>query len=238
MEINSINNDRVKNWVKLNNKKYRDESNTYLVEGDHLVNEAIKNGVAKEIITLKEINSDIPEFIVTEEIMKKISNQVTISDIACVCNKQVEKDAFGKVLILDSLQDPGNLGTIIRSAVAFNFDTIILGNNTVDLYNDKVIRSSEGMIFNINIIKRDLSKIIPELKLKGYTIFGTDVDNGVEADILTKYENIAIVIGNEGNGMSAMVKDMCDEFINIPINDKCESLNAAVAASILMYVGR
>ncbi len=235
MIINSLNNSKVKNWTKLKQKKYRDLTNTFLVEGDHLVNEAIKNNLAMEIISLHEFASDLPTYVVSKEVMQKITSQMSISDICCVCHKKLEEPMQGKILLLDSLQDPGNLGAIIRSAVAFNFATIVLGNNTVDLYNEKVIRSCEGMLFNINIIRQDLTKTITKLKEKNYTIYGTDVIKGIDVNDIQNNSLVALIIGNEGSGISSNIKALCDKLINIRINAKCESLNAAVAASILMY---
>lgn len=105
----------------------------------------------------------------------KISNQQSISYNVAVVNFISEDTINGNILILDNLQDPGNLGTIIRSATAFNINTIILSDDSVDLYNPKVVRATEGMIFNLNIIRRDLSEIIPVLKNLGYKLIGTDV---------------------------------------------------------------
>ena len=136
--------------------------------------------------------------------------------------------------MLDNLQDPGNLGTIIRSAVAFNIGTIIISDDSVDLYNPKVVRSTEGMIFNLNVIRRNLKEVIPVLKRQGYKIVGTLVNAGDDLKNIDK-ENVCIIIGNEGNGMSLDIRDMCDNFTNIKISDNCESLNAGVAASIIMY---
>ena len=137
-------------------------------------------------------------------------------------------------MLLDHIQDPGNLGTIIRSAVAFNFSTIIVSEDTVDFYNDKVIRSSEGMIFNINLVKDDLLSIIPVLKEKGYKIYGTDVKKGKNIKTIDN-KQCAIIIGSEGKGMSIEVKELCDDFIYINMSKTCESLNAAFASSIIMY---
>ena len=166
--------------------------------------------------------------------MEKISNQQSISYNVAVVNFIPEDAINGNILILDNLQDPGNLGTIIRSATAFNINTIILSDDSVDLYNPKVVRATEGMIFNLNIIRRDLNKIIPVLKNLGYKLIGTDVKKGMDVRNIRK-ENVAIVIGNEGSGMKNETKNMCDEFINIKMMDTCESLNAGVAASIIMY---
>lgn len=231
MKITSIHNDNVKYWVSLKNKKIRDKERKFIVEGDHLIEEARKNNLIEYIISCVDENAD---FYVTKEIMEKISDQKSISYNAAVVKFIPEDSVNGNVIILDDLQDPGNLGTIIRSSVAFNIDTIIISDTSVDLYNPKVVRSTEGMIFNLNIIRRNLEGIIPVLKNLGYKIVGTDVNEGIDVRNISK-ENVAIIIGNEGNGMSENVKEMCDEFINIKINKSCESLNAGVAASIIMY---
>lgn len=231
MKITSIHNDNVKYWVSLKNKKIRDKERKFIVEGDHLIEEARKNNLIKYIISCVDEDAD---FYVTKEIMEKISDQKSISYNAAVVKFIPEDSVNGNVIILDNLQDPGNLGTIIRSSVAFNIDTIIISDTSVDLYNPKVVRSTEGMIFNLNIIRRNLEEIIPALKNLGYKIVGTDVNEGIDVRNISK-ENVAIVIGNEGSGMSENVKKMCDEFINIKINKSCESLNAGVAASIIMY---
>jgi len=237
MQINSLNNERVKNWCKLNIKKYRDRENLFLVEGEHLVNEAIKCNAAKEIILLEgsTFNTDLPVYEVTESIMKKITNQVSISNICAVCHKLEENDIKGNVIMLDEVQDPGNLGTIIRSASAFNADTIVLSENTVDLYNDKVIRSSEGMIFHVNIIKRNLCKIIDELQNQNYYVYGTKVDGGKNIKEINTPEKFAVVMGNEGAGVSSNILNQCDEYLYIPMNENCESLNVGVATSIILY---
>lgn len=231
MKVTSIHNDNVKYWVSLKNKKIRDKERKFIVEGDHLIEEARKNNLIEYIISCVDENAD---FYVTKEIMEKISDQKSISYNAAVVKFIPEDSVNGNVIILDNLQDPGNLGTIIRSSVAFNIDTIIISDTSVDLYNPKVVRSTEGMIFNLNIIRRNLEGIIPVLKNLGYKIVGTDVNEGIDVRNISK-ENVAIIIGNEGNGMSENVKEMCDEFINIKINKSCESLNAGVAASIIMY---
>jgi TrmH family RNA methyltransferase len=232
MKIESLTNKHVKEWVKLKNKKYRDEVGLFLVEGDHLINEALKKGLIKEIIsTDNQVKAD---YYVTDEIMKKISNQVSISSSVAVVKKLEEKEISGKILVLDDIQDPGNLGTIIRSAVAFNFSTIILSNNSVDVYNDKVIRSSEGMIFHINIIRKNIIEFLKEMKDK-YLILVTDVVDGENIKKYNKTDNVILIIGNEGNGVSNEVKTYANHKIKLNMNKSCESLNAGVAASILMY---
>ena len=218
MKITSMHNDLVKFWVSLKNKKVRDKERKFIVEGDHLIDEARKNNLIEYVISCVD----------------EISNQQSISYNVAVVNFIPEDAINGNILILDNLQDPGNLGTIIRSATAFNINTIILSDDSVDLYNPKVVRATEGMIFNLNIIRRDLSEIIPVLKNLGYKLIGTDVKKGMDVRNIRK-ENVAIVIGNEGSGMKNETKNMCDEFINIKMMETCESLNAGVAASIIMY---
>lgn len=231
MKITSIHNDNVKYWVSLKSKKIRDKERKFIVEGDHLIEEARKNNLIEYIISCVDEDAD---FYVTKEIMEKISDQKSISYNAAVVKFIPEDSVNGNVIILDNLQDPGNLGTIIRSSVAFNINTIIISDTSVDLYNSKVVRATEGMIFNLNIIRRNLEGIIPVLKNLGYKIVGTDVNEGIDVRNISK-ENVAIVIGNEGSGMSDSVRNLCDEFINIKISKACESLNAGVAASIIMY---
>ena len=229
MKIDSLSNTKVKNWNKLKEKKYRDETGLFLVEGDHLIKEALKKQMVVSTIGLNETY----DYTVNPEILKKLSSQKSGTKEIAVVKKIEEKKVDGdKILILDNIQDPGNLGTIIRSAVAFNINTIILSDDCVDLYNDKVIRSSEGMIFNINIVRKKLIEIIPKIKENGYTVYATTV-NG--KGYFENDSKIALVIGNEGNGIKEDILNLCDKNIKIKMNKECESLNAGVAASILMY---
>lgn len=238
MLITSLNNDHIKELCKLNVKKYRDESDSFLIETKHLVLEAYKEGIIKELILEKDeiFPLDVPITYVTKPILKKISNTESPSNVMAVVSKRKESKEIGeKILILDHIQDPGNLGTIIRSAVAFNIDTIVLSKDTVDLYNPKVVRANQGMMFHINIIVRDTVSFIKELKEKDYKIIGTKVTNGKDVKDASIYSHFALVIGNEGKGISNEVDELCDEYLYIKMNDSCESLNASVAASILLY---
>lgn len=237
MHITSINNEYIKEISKLNEKKYRDKSNKYLIEGLHLVTEALKYDIIDTIIIREDFSyeTDIKHIIVSNEVMKKLSDNPSIPKIMAVVNKKESTISGNKILLLDRLQDPGNLGTIIRSAVAFNFDTIILSNDTVDLYNSKVLRSTQGMLFNINILRQDLTSVINELKNNNYTIYGTKVDNGNDVKEINKINKFALIIGNEGTGISDNILKQCDKYLYIKMNNNCESLNAGVAASILMY---
>lgn len=237
MYITSINNEYIKEISKLNEKKYRDKSNKYLIEGLHLVTEALKYDIIDTIIIREDFSyeTNIKHIIVSNEVMKKLSDNPSIPKIMAVVNKKESTISGNKILLLDRLQDPGNLGTIIRSAVAFNFDTIILSNDTVDLYNSKVLRSTQGMLFNINILRQDLTNVINELKNNNYTIYGTKVDNGNDVKEINKINKFALIIGNEGTGINDNILKQCDKYLYIKMNNNCESLNAGVAASILMY---
>ena len=149
MKITSLKNDKVKYWVNLKNKKFRDQEKVFLVEGDHLISEAKKYGEILEYISITDEQAD---YFVTKEIMQKISAQKSISNSVAVVKFLKQKEISSRILILDNLQDPGNLGTIIRSAVAFNFTDIILSNESVDIYNPKVIRATEGMLDRKSVV--------------------------------------------------------------------------------------
>ena len=239
MVITSTDNDRIKGYIKLKERKNRKKSNEFLVEGTHLVLEACKKGIVKEIILEEDASfiTDLPIVYVSKEIMKKLSEMDTPSNVMAVCNMLDNKISGEKFLLLDDIQDPGNLGTIIRSAMAFNVDTIVLSPNTVDLYNPKVVRATQGMMFHINIVINDLKEVIEELKSRDIPIYGTRVDSGSDVRLLRdeKTDKYALIMGNEGNGVSTDILDMCDEYLYIKMNDKVESLNVGVATSILLY---
>ncbi len=235
--ISSLDNKKIKNYSKLLQKKYRDIDNLFIVEGEHLVKEAYTSNVLVEVIMCEdyEVDIDVPITYVTYEVIKKLSNTLNPQRIMGICKKVDRKEIGNKVLILDDIQDPGNLGTIIRSSVAFNIETIILSNNSVDVYNDKVIRASEGMFFKINIIRDDIVKIINELKDNDYMIYGTKVDNGEDINKIRAPFKYALVMGNEGAGVSDKVLSLCDKYLYIPMNSNCESLNVGVATSIILF---
>ena len=237
MIIESVDNKKIKYLKKLKEKKYRDEEKKFLIEGEHLVLEAYKSGLLEEVILCNnEIDLDIDKIYVSENVMKSLSDLPSKAWIIGVC-KIVDNilDYNSNVLILDGVQDPGNLGAIIRSAVAFNIKNIVLSKDTVDLYNTKVLRSAQGMNFHLNIIREDITKIINELKNNNYIIYGTDVINGIDVKSIKNDGKYAIIMGNEGNGISPIVKSLVDKNIYIKMNENCESLNVAVSASIILY---
>ena len=237
MIIESVDNKKIKNLRKLKQKKYRDKEKLFLIEGIHLVLEAYKSGNLVEVILEEneEIDIQVETIYVTKEVLKSLSELETPYNIIGVCKFLEEKNIGSKVLILDDIQDPGNLGTIIRSSVAFNIDTIILSDKTVDLYNSKVIRATQGMNFHINIIRGNIKQYITKLKEENYVIYTTDVNDGKDIKSVNKSEKCAIIMGNEGRGVSSEIKNMADEKIYINMNENCESLNVAVATSIILY---
>lgn len=237
MLYTSIDNNKIKNIKKLNSKKYRDKTNLFLVEGEHLVLEAYKKGYLKELFLESDtiFPLDVQTNYLTNNVINYISELETPQNIIGICNKLEKKEIGDRILILEDIQDPGNLGTIIRSSVAFNIDTIVLSKNCVDLYNSKVVRASQGMLFHINIITEDLFKFLPKLKDLNFKIYGTRVTHGKSIKSIEKNSKFAIIMGNEGNGMSDEISELCDEFVYIDMNSACESLNVGVAASIILY---
>lgn len=236
MLITSVNNEHIKELSKLKEKKYRDKLGLFLIEGEHLINEALRENLITEIFALENTNYNYNNITyVTENVMKKLSSTDSIPKVIGVSKKRKEENIGDRILILEDIQDPGNLGTIIRSSVAFNIDTLILSPKSVDLYNSKVIRSTEGMIFHLNIIVRDLESIIKDLKKDNYLILGTNVNNGINIKDINIPNKYALIIGNEGKGMSSEISNLCDKNIYIKMNERVESLNASVAASILLY---
>lgn len=224
--IESINNEKIKKYAKLKDKKYREEMGLFIIEGEHLVNEA------------KDKLQIVDEFIlgenVTENVMKKLTSLTNIPKYLAVAKKQEEKEIKGNILILDNIQDPGNLGTIIRSCVAFGIDTIVASKETVDVYNSKVIRASEGAIFNLNYVIKDLDIFLRTIKDK-YTIYTTNVGVGKSLKEINRKEPFAIIMGNEGNGVRKEISNYATDTIYIPISNKMESLNVGVATSIILY---
>lgn len=239
MVITSLNNDKIKEYIKLRERKNRKKNEEFLIEGRHLVLEACKKGIVKEIILVENASfiTDIPTIYVSSDVMNKLSDMESPSDIMALCS-MLDNDMYGeRFVLLDDIQDPGNLGTIIRSAMAFNVDTIVLSPNTVDLYNSKVIRATQGMMFHINIVIKDLKEVIDDLKKRNIPVYGTRVDGGMDVKNLSyrDHNKYALVMGNEGNGVSSEILNICDEYLYIKMNEKVESLNVGVATGIILY---
>lgn len=234
--ITSLTNNKIKEIVKLKENKYMEKEQKFIVETLNLVEEAYKEGILLEVISTIDLDINVPVTLVSTDVMKKISSLKSPSTVIGICKFIKESDNLGnKIMILDGVQDPGNVGTIIRSSIAFNFSSVVLGKGCSNKYNEKLIRSTEGMLFKQNIISRDLLEFIPYLKTLGYKVYTTNVENGILVDKIDKSDKIAVVLGNEGKGVNPLVSDLCDGAIYINMSDKCESLNVSVASSIIMY---
>lgn len=229
MVITSLDNPKIKYLTKLNQAKFRKSEGKFIVEGKHLVEEAKCQNVLIEAYSTIEKDGYIT---ITPQIMKKITNTDTVVSEIGLCSMLNKKELSKKILLLDGVQDPGNMGALMRSAKAFGFDTIILGDGSVDIYNDKVIRSSQGAIFKLNFISQNIKEFI--LSHKEYKIYGTNVCNGISIEEVNKDEFIGIVLGNEGNGIKDETFSVIEKNIYIPMEDT-ESLNVSVAGGILMY---
>lgn len=241
--ITSTQNNQVKMWKRLQRKRERLKTGTFLVEGYHLIEEAFKSNWNVQEIIVKE-NTNIPPWctkemitIVTAQVFAHISQTTTPQGIIAIIkmNKYAETITGNQVLLIDQVQDPGNLGTMIRTADAAGFSAVILGEGTVDLYNDKVIRSTQGSIFHIPIYQANLLEEISILKKEGFTIWAAALEQAkMYQDAIVK-EKTALIVGNEGAGISQSLLHEADTIVKIPIYGKAESLNVSVAAGILMY---
>ena len=237
MLITSKDNGRIKEIRKILNKKYSLEKGLFIIEGENLVEEAIKNNLLKELYVLEgyECKYDFQYDEVTHEVMKSISDLKSTPRLLGVAKIKKEEKIGEKIIILDDIQDPGNAGTIIRNAVAFGIDTVVFSKSSVSVYNEKTLRSTGGMIFNINIIIDDLEHVISQIKDNNIKVIGTSLNTSKSLETLEKMDNFAIIFGNEGNGVSENILSLCDEVIKINMNSKCESLNVAVSSGIVLY---
>ena len=220
----------------------------FIVEGYHLVNEASKTNLLEAIIStdekeLKKINN-VKRYLVNDAIINKIAttkNPQNILGIVKMLDHNITnlvpiiKENKTKLIMLDDVNDPGNLGTIIRTAAGLGYDGIIMSPNTVDLYNEKVIRSTQGVMFKIPIIKANLQEVIKLLKKEKVFCIGTALTNAKDVKHITKKDKFAICLGNEAKGISKEVLDSMDENVRIAMKNDVESLNVSIAAGIIMY---
>ncbi|MCM3568337.1 RNA methyltransferase [Neobacillus mesonae] len=243
--IQSLQNSQVKQWKKLLTKKERDRSGTFIVEGFHLVEEALKEGKVLEVMVSEQIElpprldigaADVTT--ITEEISNALSDTETTQGIFAVCRQERTKEGVsaGKTfLLIDAVQDPGNLGTMIRTADAAGIDMVIVGRGSVDVYNSKVLRSAQGSHFHLPILRGDLGNWINQLKNENIPVYGTALENASTYTDIQPLESFALLVGNEGGGVNQELLSTTSANLYIPIYGKSESLNVAVAAGILLY---
>ncbi|MDQ0220113.1 RNA methyltransferase [Peribacillus cavernae] len=244
--IESAKNPRVKQWKKLLTKKERDKTGRYLIEGFHLVEEALKEASLVQAVILSE-DAEVPVQFKLEgieviyaanDVLKAISDTETPQGITAVCEQRevtLEDIDPQKLLLIDAVQDPGNIGTMIRTADAAGIDAVILGEGCADPYNPKVIRSTQGSIFHLPVIKSDLSDIIDSLQNRGIPVYGTALENAVSFEKVEKVQSFALLVGNEGQGVAKQLLSKTTQNLYIPIYGKSESLNVGIAAGILLY---
>ncbi len=242
--IQSAKNPKVKEWKKLLARKERDKTGTFLVEGFHLVEEALKANQVAEIIISENKNmppgwdyGDIPVTMVTDDIIGLLADTETPQGIFAVCSQEPStEEVKGKqFLLIDAVQDPGNLGTMIRTADAAGIDAVIVGEGSVDAYNPKVLRSAQGSHFHLPILRGNLSDWVVRLKESNVPVYGTALENAREYTRYESSDSFALLVGNEGNGVNKELLANTAANLYIPIFGKSESLNVAVAAGILLY---
>lgn len=221
----------------LHQKKYRDLHGLFLVEGKKCVNELLESDYEIEfLLALQSQTTDYPEItVISEKEMSAISALKTAPGILAVAKKKPSSGtiAGNKILLLDNLKDPGNLGTIIRSAEWFGISDIILNSECVEEFNPKVIQSTMGSIFRMNIERCSLPEKISDLKERGIQIYGADME-GEFLNEVSWTDKIGLVIGSESHGISSQVSALLDKKITIQGRGQAESLNAAVATSIII----
>ncbi len=231
MQITSVENKQVKALAKLNQKKYRKLTNTYLIFGENSLTEGLKMDKIKQIITtnLDYEHDLIAVMHVDDRVMEKISMTKPAPKYCAVANFSFNEEfSAKKVLVLDDLQDPGNVGTILRTARALGIKDVFLSNDTVDVFNPRVVKAMQGIEFHLNFYRGKTVTFLENLSIPIITTF-LDEPNELEQ----KLNEFALVIGNEGNGITSEVKDL--DHVNAKIEIDFESINVAVATGIILY---
>ena len=232
--ITSLQNEQVKRAYKLKNKG----GDNFILEDEDLLNEAFKKGLVKEIFYTNPKYQDlkVPSYEVNEAIIKKLSYLSHPGGFVAICQKFDNPKKGNLVIALDGIQDPGNAGTILRSALAFGFEEMLLSEQSIDIYNDKFIRSTKGAFFHLPMKRLNLVEELKKRKEDGYKVVILDLkNNSITLDELAKSGKMIVVVGSEGQGISKEVAKLADIIVMIPISKDMESLNAGVAASLAMY---
>jgi len=236
LEIMSKNNQKIKDACALKMKKVRLEKGLFLMEGIKNLDLALKYGCVKTIFTtigLPKLKQDIECYKVNDEVLHKLAVSENPEGIVFIseCPKaRKNKSQYHKIIYLDQINDPGNLGTILRTAVAFDYDAVILSKGSVDLYNEKVIAASKGAIFLIDAFIGDLD----DYKDNHNLIVSALDDNSISLKDCPKYKDFILVLGNESHGVSKEIIEKADHLVKIEMNDVIDSLNVGIAAGILM----
>lgn len=245
-QIHSVKNPQVKQWKKLLTRKERDKTRTFLVEGFHLVEEALnQKEQIIEIIVSEQIGlpsrwdyGTIPVTYITDEISNELSDTEAPQGIYAICRQTDNNLSLANAktfLLVDAVQDPGNLGTMIRTADAAGIDAVVVGQGSVDIFNPKVLRSAQGSHFHLPVVRGDLQECVEQLKEKNIPVYGTALENATTYTESVPVNEFALIVGNEGNGISKEILERTTANLYIPIYGQSESLNVAVATGILLY---
>ena len=247
-EISSKDNKIFRLCQQLSHKKYRDKLGLYLIEGENLLEEAVKNGAAiKTVLMCRDYRGSLfgtedKAFCLSDKLFEQLSQTETTQGIMAIVEKpELSPDLFlnrggGNFIVLDRLQDPGNIGTILRTADAAGYELAIVMKGTADVFSPKAVRAATGSLFRMPVVFMDSAHELAEFtRAAGKKLVATcfDTDRYYYDEDLKK--NIALIIGNEGNGISGELIEGSDVKIKIPMYGNIESLNASVAAGILMY---
>ncbi len=252
MQIDSPNNATLQEWKKLQTAKGRKAQQRFIVEGEHLVREAVKYGEVESVLlrdtldpTEYGIDDSMRVAVLSERAFKEISSVESQQGIAAVVKiPETTLDLYNapRLLALDGVQDPGNVGTLIRTADAAGFSAVLIGQGCADPYAPKTVRSTQGSIFHLPVVPCSLLDVLhPWLAANSGTeknsaaIVGTDAAAAVQYDEWFAPKNVCLIMGNEGAGISGAVRQLCTEFLSIPIHGFAESLSVSIAGGILMY---
>ena len=231
--ITSKDNPRVKYAASLRDSKTREEHHQFIGESRKSLDLAISQNLVKEVFTYEalDIDESITQYLVNENVMKKLSTSKNPEGVLFIANyPNFKKDNFNKILYLDEINDPGNLGTMIRTALAFNFDAVVTSPNSVSLYNEKTLAACKGSNYLIPVFSKPLNEIKRDHKV----IVTTLSEDSIIVNELSKPEKFILVMGNEARGVNKEIIKSADIKVKIPISN-IDSLNVAVAAGILMY---
>ncbi|MDG4498316.1 RNA methyltransferase [Streptococcus suis] len=240
--IRSKTNNLVKQVKKLQQKKYRTSS--YLIEGWHLLEEAMEAGAKIEHIFVEEeyfekVAGLANVTVVSPEIMQDLADSKTPQGVVAqlaLPSQLLPETLDGKFLVLEDVQDPGNVGTMIRTADAAGFDGVFLSDKSADIYNMKVLRSMQGSHFHLPVYRMSIFSILTALKSNQIQILATTLSSqSVDYKEITSNSSFALVMGNEGQGISDLVADEADQLVHITMPGQAESLNVAIAAGILLF---
>lgn len=240
-QITSAQNSKIKNANKLKKKRDRDKTGQALIEGIHLIEEAYQSGIViKQLFVIEpnrtdEALKDYAEetFEINMKVAESLSGTITPQGFFAVIEKpKYDVTQAKQVLLIDRIQDPGNLGTLIRTSDAAGIDLIVMEKGTADPYQDKVLRASQGSVFHIPVITEDLKTFIADFN---GPVYGTALENAQPYKEVASQDIFALLLGNEGEGVNKALLNETSQNLTIPIYGKAESLNVAIAGSILLY---